>query len=281
MRVRSEYLSALFITAVLLVLSEPARASLIVYEGFSQSFPIYANGGTGFSGPWAQGGFNAFASGYTASESSLCYRGLQTSSGSVSGGAFSAINGAKRGLAQPLGADNTTVYLSFLLQPRGTLDAGVFNGFFGLTLNGSLGQDLFIGKPGGPDQYVLETRGGSGQVASGASVAVGETTLLVLKAQFQSGNDIFTLYVDPLPGRPEPASAVVKTDLDLGVVSALGIYSTGAFAIDEIRIGTTYADVTPVADGSARTDDDMLHEESCRGTELDNDGSGSSKPTRP
>lgn len=92
-----------------------------------------------------------------------------------------------------------------------------------------------------------------------------------LKAQFRPGADIFTLYVDPVPGHREPASAVVKTDLDLGIVSALGIYSTGAFAIDEIRVGTTYADVTPKAHKTSRTDDEWRHEESCRGTDRDKD----------
>jgi hypothetical protein len=38
---------------------EPARPDeQTAYEGFGPSFPIYANGGTGFSGPWTQGGFN-------------------------------------------------------------------------------------------------------------------------------------------------------------------------------------------------------------------------------
>src|SRR2546429_8251236 len=44
----------------------------------------------------------------------------------------------------------------------------------------------------------------------GVSTVVGETTFLVLKAQFQSGNDIFTLYVNPVPGSREPAHGVVK-----------------------------------------------------------------------
>ena len=84
----------------------------------------------------------------------------------------------------------------------------MFNGFFGVTLKGSLFNDLFIGKPGGGalGQYVLETRGGSGQVPSGTSTDVGETALLVVKAQFQSGNDLFTLYTNPKPGEPEPSS---------------------------------------------------------------------------
>ena len=75
---------------------------------------------------------------------------------------------------------------------------------------------------------------------------MGKTALLVLKAQFLYGNDIFTLYANAVPGGPEPGSGTVKSDLDLGVVSNIGIYSTGAFTVDEIRIGTTYADVVPV-----------------------------------
>jgi len=234
--------------SALLALGAPARAAQIAHEGFTPSFPIYANGGSGFAGPWTQGGFNAFASGYVPLERSLCDARLRSEGGSVSGAAFGAINGAVRDLAQPLGAG--TVYMSFLIQPQGTLHEGVFNGFFGLTLNGSLGNDLFIGKPGGGAlaQYVLEHRGGFGQVISGGSAATGRTTLLVLKAELRPGNDVFTLYVDPAVGGMEPAG-VVKSDLDLGTVSRIGIYSTGAFAVDEIRIATSYAEVLPSGGG--------------------------------
>jgi len=233
--------------------SAPARASQVAYESFTPSFPIYANGGTGFNGPWTQGGFNVSGSGYTPLEGSLCFAKLPASGGSVSGPAFSAINGAVRNLASPLGQDNTTVYLSFLIQPQGTLHAGIFRGFFGLTLSGSLGTELFVGKPGGgaDDEYVLEARGGAFQVPSGTSAVVGRTALLVVRADFRPGKDVFTLYVNPRPRDPEPSSGAVEADLDLGLVSRLGLYSTGAFAIDEVRIGTTYADVVPVG-GSAR-----------------------------
>ena len=242
---------------ILTLLTLPVGAAEVAEEHFALSFPIYANGGSGFSAPWTQGGFNAAASRYTARARSLCYPQLESAGGSVSGEAVQQINGAIRTLGQPLGADNTTVYISFLLQPRGTLNDGIFNGFFGLTLNGSLGNDLFIGKPGGgaPEQYVLENRGGAGQAASGVNVVIGRTTLLVVKAQFLAGNDVFTLYVNPRPGHPEPvAGNAVKSDVDLGTVSKIGIYSTGAFAIDEIRIGSTFADVTPVRNGSQDKD---------------------------
>lgn len=235
--------------SALLALGTPARANPIAHDGFTPSFPIHANGGAGFAGPWKQGGFNAFASGYVPLERSLCHARLRSEGGSVSGAAFGAINGAVRDLAAPLGAG--TVYMSFLVQAQGTLHEGIFNGFFGLTLNGSLGNDLFIGKPGAGaiSQYVLEHRGGFGQVPSSGSAATGRTTLLVLKAQFLPGNDHFTLYVDPAVGRAEPTTGVIKADLDLGAVARIGIYSSGAFAVDEIRIATSYAEVLPSGDG--------------------------------
>jgi hypothetical protein len=269
-QLRSGSLAILAASAVLVV-SAPARASQVAYEGFRPSFPIYANGGTGFNGPWTQGGFNVSGSGYTPDEGSLCFAKLPSSGGSVSGPAFSAINGAVRNLASPIGQDNTTVYLSFLIQPQGTLHAGVFRGFFGLTLSGSLGSELFVGKPGGgaDDQYVLEQRGGAFQVPSGASAVVGRTALLVVRADFRPGKDLFTLYVNPRPRDPEPSSGAVEADLDLGLVSRIGLYSTGAFAVDEVRIGTTYADVV-TASGNAR-----FHEShGCQDDDHDDDDHG-------
>jgi hypothetical protein len=217
-----------------------------VYEGFNLTFPLF-NTGSGFSAAWAQGGFNVSGAGYTAGEKSLAFNGLATTPGRVIGGAFPGINGATRTLAQPLGADNTTAYLSFMIRPAGTLDAGIFNGFFGVTLNGAGLQDLFVGKPGGGavHEYVLEDRGGAGQLSSGVPVAIGQTAFLVVKAEFRAGPDIFTLYANPTPGEPEPASGAIKSDRDFGTISRVGIYSTGAFEVDEIRIGASYADVTP------------------------------------
>jgi len=63
---RHRMLTALFVslTATLLIVSGPARASQLAYDGFGESFPVYANSGIGFSAPWAQGGFNVSASSY-------------------------------------------------------------------------------------------------------------------------------------------------------------------------------------------------------------------------
>lgn len=246
----------LFVTTALLtaLAGWPAQATPLAYDGVGLSFPLYANSGVGFTAPWSQGGFNVGASEYSLRPRSLCYAKLDASrGGSIAAEAGTAfINGALRTLRQPLGANGTTVYVSFLLQPQPNDGFS----FFGLTLNGSLGNDLFIGKPGGGaiDEYVIEHRGGFGQLTSGVPAIAGRTALLVVKAQFMAGNDVFTLYVNPTPGRDEPSSTVVKTDLDLGTVSRIGIYSVGAFLVDEIRVGTTFADAVPSGDNTPDPD---------------------------
>ena len=93
---------------------------------------------------------------------------------------------------------------------------------------------------------MLEDRGGALQISSGVPTVVGETVFLVLKAEFTAGNDQFTLYVNPVPGAPEPGAGTVKNNSNVGTVAGLTIYSTGAFSIDELRLGETFADVTPV-----------------------------------
>ncbi len=77
------------------------------------------------------------------------------------------------------------------------------------------------------------------------TATVGTTVLLVLRADFTASTDKFTLYVNPTPGAPEPLVGTVKQNSDVGIVSSLTLYSTGAYGLDEIRIGTTYADVVP------------------------------------
>ena len=71
------------------------------------------------------------------------------------------------------------------------------------------------------------------------------TPLPPLKFQFQNGADRVTLFVNPEPGKPEPAEGLVKSDLDLGVPEELFLYSTGAHRIDELRLGPTFLSVTP------------------------------------
>jgi hypothetical protein len=250
------YMRAFAFTLValsVLAVGRVSRAALLAYEGFDYagvgSDVAGQAGGTGFAGPWAPGGFNASVSdNYDVAAGSVPFGLLLTGGNRAASGPTNAIAGVTRPLAAPVGADGTTRYFSVVLRPEGTLGAGAFNGFFGVTLETAGEPELYFGKPGDGaiGQYVVEDRGGAGQVSSGVPAVVGQAALLVLKAQFNPGNDVFTLYVNPAPGGPEPAAGAVKSGSNVGPVTGLTIYSTGAFSIDEIRMGDTFADVTPV-----------------------------------
>ncbi|MDB5358569.1 MAG: hypothetical protein JWN24_5022 [Phycisphaerales bacterium] len=237
------------VSAALALSGTQTRGNNLAVESFNYPTGTLQgdNGGVGFSGPWVPGGFNASNStNYQVAAGSLPFGTLPTSGNHVTTQSLATIGGLTRGLSTPLGTPGTTVYLSIEFRPEGVLNAGQFNGFFGLYLNGSTGTDLFAGKPGGGafNDYALEDRGGSNQHSTGVMPIIGATDWLVVRADFTAGNDKFTLYVDPTPGGSEPLTGTVKQDSDVGTVPAITLYSTGAFSADEIRIGATYADVT-------------------------------------
>lgn len=245
------------LVVVLTIALQPrATGALLAYDGFDYE-PVGAdvsglNGGSGFSGAWRTGGFNASQSAnYDLGGGSLEHGGLTTLGNRLGTGPVSSIAGLTRDLAQPLGAPGTTRYLSFLVRPEGTLGAGQFNGFFGVLLEWLGEPEIFAGKPGDGElnQFVLENRGGTSQVAAGVAPIVGETSLLVLKSQFTGGADTFSLYVNPSL-EVEPLTANAVRTANINTVDGLTIYSTGAFSLDEIRVGETYADVVPVPEPS-------------------------------
>jgi hypothetical protein len=236
-----------------------ARAAIQSSDAFNYS-PVGSDllgksGGAGWAAAWAAGGFNAsFSNNFDISSGTLTYPGLESSGERVSSGPQNAISGISRPLAIPIPAavnQTTTRYLSVLLRLDSSLNVGAFNGFFGVYLDGGgiNDDDLYIGKPGGGAlaQWVVETRGGAGQVSTGKAVVSGQTTLLVLKADLRTGADTFSLVANPtLPGAEPAVYDAVKSGFDLGQLNGITIYSAGHFSVDEIRWGETYADVTPI-----------------------------------
>lgn len=226
---------------------------MLAYDGFNDA-PVDSDllgkgDGFGFSGGWVAGGFNAsISTNYDIALGSLGIPNLATTSNSVRTDAVGALAGVTRPLIAPLGAAGSTVYFSLVLRPLGTLDSGAFGGFFGLALESPGEPELFIGKTGvgSGARYVLEDRGGSGRVPSTKAPVVNESTLLVVRAQFGAASDIFTLYVNPAPGGAQPTTGFVKSDTNISGITGLTIYATGAFGIDELRVGQTFGDVTPV-----------------------------------
>ena len=243
--------------ALLLVLSPGTglSAQTTFHEPFDYSPPgadlLGQGGGTGFLGPWYASGFNApIHDSHDIAAGSLSLDGGDGTGGRVRSASTNAISGVGRDLLSPIGTnDFATFYWSFLVRPEGTLGGGALNGFFGVYLDGTGDSDLFVGKPGSDPigRYVLENRGGAQQVQSGASPVIGETALLVVRADMRPGPDAFTLYVNPNPCLSEPATGTVKSDLDLGDVASLVIYSTGEFSLDELRAGFTFESVVTCA----------------------------------
>ena len=239
----------LFASVVLLFAGSIARADLLLYEPFDYSAGVDLSGrggGTGFSpGSIWSGGAN-----YDVAAGSLTRPGLASDGNRVTSAAQSGVTQVTRRLGQIFSSG--TFYMSFLARPEGMLGEGAFNGFFGLYLDsfvGSPGPDIFVGKPGNAldAPWSLEFVGGSSSRASNFRPVVGRTDLLVTRWNLDS--DTVTLWVNPALGS-EPTSFDAQLQVvtvNLSEIGGMTLYSTGAHSLDEIRIGTTYADVVPAA----------------------------------
>lgn len=220
-----------------------ARAdALLAYEGLlypAGSSLNGQNGGSGWAGSWSTpGGLDA-----TITAQSLSFGDLGTTGGAVTTAGFqppnqgSSVATWSRNLATPLGADGTTVYLSFLLQPNA--GAGFYGGInFGNVFVGVSGNQTFYGLEGPANDLSLST----------VPVVQGQTVLLVLEVQFQAGDDNLSLFVNPTPGQGQPATPnATKSDLDVGTVTSVLINNYGGYTTDEIQIGSTFSSVTSLA----------------------------------
>jgi len=246
-------LACLCFLLITCVFGVTADAALIAYEDFNYAPGASLsglNGGSGFNSSWY------FASGnanYTAATNSLSQPPLTTNGNRLRGGATTANAWIRRDLPvsrnNPLGAAGSTLYVSALMRPTGT---NVNTGYSVLSLVptgqfGQVGREVAFGKPGNGN-YSVAALGGIGRVYSNVAPQRNETVLLVLKAEFNAnaqGNDTFSLFVNPDSRLPEGPADAVKTDLNVGLLSYLAIRSTADFELDEIRLGTTFEDVTP------------------------------------
>jgi hypothetical protein len=242
----SDRVSFFCFSVIFLVAFKPAAlyAELVALEEFN-----YSNVGGDLTG---QGGGGSFGfvdlwtgqTSYNIGNGSLAAKNvpLPKVGNSVSGVAFPENRGIDRNLTSPWGTDNTTMYLSVLMQPIGILHQGAYGGWFGVALRGST--DVVIGMNYSKNNYGL--RVADVYQDSPVPAVVGVPTFLVLRVDFTEGVDPVSLYVNPFPGAPEPATPSASI-IDLGIsnLSQLSLTGPGGSAFDSIRIGTTYADVAP------------------------------------
>lgn len=248
--------SVLSMFAGLLLATSPAHATLIAYEGFDYTSGTDIRGQSGGSG-WVAG--NSW-SGY---DPSVTWPGLVTSSG-LSYGNLATQGKALTTATTPgtipppssalywrnlpsFGQEDSTLYISFLFRP----ETG-YGYYGGINLNDDFGRGIYVGKSGAPGYSNYGLEGPLNDIdSSSVPVTEGETAFIILKAQYLAGNDIYSIFVDPVLDGLEPEEpSAIKTDYDpvpgeTLAGSTLTFNNFGYYTIDEIRIGTTYADVMP------------------------------------
>lgn len=221
--------------------AKSAQADGIAYDGFNYPAGFFLSGqsgGVAWSG--AYGGDQSLRSA-TIVNGSLPYGGLAVVGNAIQ--TASSTDGQTnnvRTFSTSIGANGTTAYLSFLIEPT----EGVNNGDSGSYAGFSVG-NLFVGKLS-TGFYGLETVGHTGQVSSTKAPFQNVTALVVVRFTFQAGNDKIDLFVNPAVGQPLPDTPdATKTDLDLGSTNTVQVLADHSVELDEFRMGTTLSDVMP------------------------------------
>ncbi len=237
---------ALIVAALATGLANVAQSGGIAYDPFNYSpagSPVAGDGGNGsfgFSSTWYGDGSFTVAASNLPSPVPL----PASISNSVTAAAFGANRNLSRDLTQPLGADNTTAFFSFVMEPQGTVGDGAFEGWFGFALLAGA-RNIVVGKDSFHGTFSLTDNLGDPSVETNIPVVSGQSHLFVLETDFHPGNDTYKLYIDPATGQPQPATPAATLDFDLQTIPTIGFAGPGAFGFDELRIGTTWADVTP------------------------------------
>lgn len=277
-------------TAAMLSLASPARASLLVYEGFNYTPAANGlnsqNGGTGYSAAYASnnnadvlaGSFN-----YTdALGNKLVTSGNRafmdsTTVGSPDGASAAIAPNRNLNTANFTPLTNGPLYVSFMGQQTAGDQRDVTVALFVSTPNDPAGintqERLSIGhgNPSAAGASDGNTNWGAYTNAvgqNGAYSTTPATTLSFIVARIDLNVDgtldRFRVYVNPTLGSEPVAADVDNSSYNFltslseinrvrmragGSSSSTSGLNLGAsqFAVDEIRIGTTYGDVTPIA----------------------------------
>lgn len=268
--------------AALAVLSTAAisQASLLVYDGFDypagQALLGQTNPGTG--GNWLRAGSTNFADLTTVSGSLPVPPAL----GSTTGGALSITgnenggsgeNGTAARLALPSAVNSGTVYYSFVMRVDSLAGSNNNIGAFFVGLNNtstsSTGAPNVVGTrlqmridPGNANDYDLGIFANHAATASatswsGAMPVDGSTVFVVAAYTFNtasSNDDISSLWINPtaasLGAASAPAADFVDSTntgtTDLATIASIILRQSTApyLTMDELRVGTTWADVT-------------------------------------
>jgi hypothetical protein len=220
-------------------------------QNIGYGYGIGPNDGTGFSSGWS----NPYYSPPRTITYGLTYAGLATSRYGAASPAYVPCTYCEYSVSLRAFADNTAttdLWVSFLIQQKGITpqDFSAYPNYGGIGVNDAAGDFLYAGVPGlqpvSTADYSLQAGNGPGQgVADQSAVAAvsGATTLLVVDIR---DNGEAYLYVDPTVGQALGAPmATIATGVTPSNATYLNMSDSYGWTYGDIRVGTTYADVTP------------------------------------
>jgi hypothetical protein len=235
--------SFLIACSALVLSASVSSAAVIATESFAYSAGALSGQGTasdGWSGAWTGSPANVGTPGLTYTEGGNVL-GVATTGRAESLGT----SGNFRSLTASEGGGTSTVYVSFIARASGY-------GYWGLSLFDGNNERMFLGAPFSSTQATTwgferasSDVGPSGIVGSGISTST--QAFLVYRMDFSGGDVTTTLYVNPtLAIEPGTGAAnATRVGFTFNNIRLAGGAPGGSGEIDEIRIGTTWADVTP------------------------------------
>lgn len=238
MNARTLFGTALFAAAAI---HSVASAQLLAYDGFGNGprADLHGStGGTGWAGAWSDQTWDAITS---IAGPGLFYPGLDLTPGAavteVGDGVY-PMSSYYRSIG-PLPPGTTSLYVSFLLRA----DAGY--GIWGGLKFGTYPAAMYVGSPPGMYSYGLMMSEGLGDI-SNAPLIQGQTTFVVCKITKNAGSSItYRLYLNPTIGQSEPSFPLAMYSIGGALPTFLVMDNGGGFTTDELRVGTTWASVTP------------------------------------
>ncbi|MBC7772965.1 MAG: hypothetical protein H7210_10755 [Pyrinomonadaceae bacterium] len=236
----------------------------VLYEGFGYQAGAPLAGQNGGAGPWVTPWMSSppFVS-PTIDVPGLSYSHnaeLLTTPGAARSDAAAFGLSMNRLFTPDHGTNGTSLWISFLAQID-TPTSG--NAYVLLAFPGGPpnvpGIAISITRFGFNDTFLRAALapyagGGSGGVAATTPIAFGETALLVARIDYRAGPDLVSLWLNPgLDVLPGTADITLNTlDLNVAPPSQLLRFEQGnnrASFIDEIRLGGTFEEVTPLVPG--------------------------------
>lgn len=230
---------------------------------FTEEYPTTYGDGTalgnnqtvgGYSTKWPNGNSTGTGNPICTSAGALSYAPLAPISGNASYGFRCATGGSRDqalGFPQQSGNGNS-VYLSFLIQvTAATPTERILIGFRNSTGGGTLLPAVGINAA----RELVLFKSGTAATPTTAALTQNQTYLVVMRYKFLATADECAMWLNPATGGADEASAVVTPILTTSGSDQSGLLSlriesdadaSGPLYLDEIRVGTTWADVTPL-----------------------------------